>query len=199
MELEEMKTLWAEMSAAVEKQKKITDSIIIKMTRSNYRNKINKIRVPEFIGSFLCMAGAALIVFNFRQLTPWYLAVCGILACLVLVLLSFLSVIAIRSLQRISITDNNYREALLAYAKGRLQFVRIQKINFCLAALLMVTILPVIGELINGQDVFKKPGLWLSYAVLFPFFYWVSTWVFHKYLKIINDAETILKELGNNG
>ena len=83
MELEEMKTLWAEMSAAVERQKKITDSIIIKMTRSNYRNKINKIRVPEFIGSFLCMAGAALIVFNFRQLTTWYLAVCGIVACLV--------------------------------------------------------------------------------------------------------------------
>ena len=33
MELEEMKTLWGEMSMEIEKQKKLTDSLIIKMTQ----------------------------------------------------------------------------------------------------------------------------------------------------------------------
>ncbi len=45
MEFEEMQSVWQEMSAEIEKQKKITDSIIIKMTKSNYRNKINSTSV----------------------------------------------------------------------------------------------------------------------------------------------------------
>ena len=56
MELEEMQLVWQEMSAQIETQKKITDSIIIKMTKSNYeRNRLNNIRIPEMAGAFTCL------------------------------------------------------------------------------------------------------------------------------------------------
>ena len=51
MEFEEMQSVWQEMSAEIEKQKKITDSIIIKMTKSDYRNRLNNIRIPEMVHS----------------------------------------------------------------------------------------------------------------------------------------------------
>ncbi len=39
MELEEMKLLWADVSIKLEKQKILTDSLIIQMTEVKYRNQ----------------------------------------------------------------------------------------------------------------------------------------------------------------
>ena len=39
MELEEMKVLWQEMSQQVEKQKSLTDKLIIEMTQQKYAQK----------------------------------------------------------------------------------------------------------------------------------------------------------------
>ena len=58
MEFEEMKFLWEEMSGKIEQQKKLTDSLIIKMTKSDYKNKLMKIFIPEMIGSLICFADA---------------------------------------------------------------------------------------------------------------------------------------------
>ncbi len=41
MELEEMKTLWEEMSLKVEKQQIVTDQLIMEMTQQKYKNKFN--------------------------------------------------------------------------------------------------------------------------------------------------------------
>jgi len=68
MEIEEMKILWDDMTGALEKQKNLTDSIILKMTKTSYRNKINKILIPEVIGSAVCLAAALFILFFFSQL-----------------------------------------------------------------------------------------------------------------------------------
>ena len=95
MELEEMKTLWGEMSIEIEKQKKLTDSLIIKMTQADYRNKISKILIPEAIGALVCFAGILFILINIQKLNNWYLLVCGITSALILFVLPLLSLKAV--------------------------------------------------------------------------------------------------------
>ena len=195
MEFEEMKSLWEEMSGKIEQQKKIIDSVIIKMTKSDYKNKIMKIFIPELIGALVCFVAAIYILFSFQKLDRWYLNVCSVVSILILILLPVLSFNAIHKIRSVNILDNNYKESLLEYSKGKRQFVFIQKLSFYLGAVLLLVVLPVMGQLIAGKDLFIETRLWLWYAIGYPFFYVFSKWVFRKYAKTTVEAEEILKEL----
>jgi hypothetical protein len=195
MEFEEMKSLWGEMSEKIEQQKKLTDSLIIKMTKSDYKNKIKKIFIPELIGAVMCFAGALFILISYQKLDTWYLMVCGIVSVLILFLLPVLSFNAMHKIRSVNILKNNYKESLLEYSKGKQQFVFIQKLSFYLGAVLLLTILPVMGQLTAGKDLFIESRLWLWYAIGYPFFYGFSKWVFRKYAKATVEAGDILKEL----
>ncbi len=197
MELEEMKMLWDEMSVALEKQQRITDSLIIKITQANYKDKVSRILIPETIGALICIISCIVILFNFDKLSTRYLQACGVLTALILVLLSSLSITSVCKIRTLNISDHNYKEILLEYSKSKIQFVFAQKMNFYLGAILMLTLSPVIGQLINGVDLFKETRLWLWYAIGFPFYYFFARWVFKKYVKITTDAGNILKELEN--
>ena len=195
MELEEMKLQWAQMSVELAKQKKITDSLILKMIKSNYRNQISKLIIPEAIGSFICLAEGLYLVLNLQKLPTWYLLACGIISSIILFFLPLLSMKAVRNMQRVTISLNNYKQSLLEYSKGKMQFVYAQKVSFYLGAVLLVTGLPAMGMIVAGKDLFTATSLWLFYAIGFPFFYFFAKSVFKSYIKKTADAECILKEL----
>jgi hypothetical protein len=197
MELEEMKSLWGEMSGKIDQQKKLTDSLIIKMTRSDYKNKIMKIFIPELIGALVCFGAALYILFSLQKLDEWYLVVCGIVSVLILFLLPILSFNATNKIRSLNILANNYKQSLLEYSKGKRQFIFVQKLSFYLGAVLLLTVLPVTGQLIAGKDLFIESRLWIWYAIGYLFFYGFSKWVFRKYAKATVEAEEILKELEN--
>ncbi len=195
MELEEMKAQWGEMSVEMEKQKKLTGSLIIKMTRVNYNNKLSKIFIPEAIGSAVGFGIVVFILINIRELNTWYLMVCGIVSALILVILPVLSIRSILKMRSVNISANNYKQSLLEYSKGKIRFVFAQKLTFYLGAILMLTSLPVMGALIAHKDVFKVASVWYWYVIAFPLFYWFAKWVFKSYIKMLAGAENILKEL----
>jgi hypothetical protein len=197
MEIDEMKTLWDEMSMEIRKQKIFTESIIIEITQSNYKNKLSRILIPEIIGAFACLAGILFILVSFQKLDRWYLLGCGIVSILILFLLPVLSIKAIHNIRSVHISENNYKQSLLEYAKGKLQFVLVQKRSLYLGSILMLVILPVMGKLIGGTDFFKSTSVWYWYAIGFPFFYYFARWVFKSYNRTASDAENILKELDN--
>lgn len=195
MELDEMKSLWTEMSVSIEKQQKTSDALLLQMTKGNYRRKLNKIWIPEAIGIFVCAIALIYLLFNFHQLNTWYLLSCGVIAAFILVLLPVLSVRAIYKLHALKISAGNYKETLLACSKAKIEFVWVQKLNFLLGSILMLTILPLMAQLIAGVDLFKATRLWYWYVIGFPFFYYFSAWVFRSYVNTTNDAECILREL----
>src|SRR5882757_4424068 len=195
MELEEMKTLWTEMSVEIEKQKKLTGSLIIKMTQANYKNKINKILIPEATGSIICFASLVFILINIQKLNNWYLLTCGIISVIILFVLPILSIKAVRRMMSVNILNSDLKRSLLEYSKSKKQFVSVQKLNFYLGAILMLTTLPVTAQIIGETDLFIKTRLWLWYAIAFPFFYGITKWVFKSYNKTSTAAENILKEL----
>lgn len=198
MELEEMKIRWETMSAAMEQQKKLTDSLIIKMIRLRYRNSINHVFWAEAISSIGCFALAGYILFNIPQLDKDYLLACGIGAAAILIALPLFSISILQRLRSLNIQANSFKQSLQEYSKGRMRFLSFQKISFYLSALLMVLALPVMGKLIGRKDLFIEARLWMWYAVGFIFFCGAASWVFRKYKKATERAENILKELEND-
>lgn len=195
MELEEMKQLWTEMSLKIDAQKKISESLVIKMTQLNYQNKISKIWIPEAIGSLVCIGALAFILIHFQKLNTWYLASCGLISLLILIILPVLSIWAVRSMLSVNIVNHNYKQSLTAYSNGKTRLAFVQKSSFYLGAMLLLAIFPVMGKLIGGKDIFKVIEVWYCYIMAYPFFHVFARWVFKRYMKIATDAENILREL----
>jgi len=195
MEFDEIKTLWDEMSDQISHQRKMTESLIVRMTRTDYRNKFLKIWIPEALGTCICFAAAVYMIADFKKLDTWYLMLCGIISVFILFILPLLSFYAVHRIRSVNILQNNYKQTLQEYSIGNRRFAMIQKLSFYLCAVLLLTSLPVMGQLIAGKNLFIEGRLWLWYAVGYPFFYGLSRWVFRKYAKVTKEAEDILKEL----
>ncbi len=197
MELEEMKNLWAEMSAAIEKQKRVSDAQILQMTRIRYRHTLNRIVVPELLGVLVCLASAVFISADVEQLKTPYIRVCALASVFIMLLLSVLSAIASLKLRSVNISGNDYKQSLTQYAKRKMQFVFVQKLSFYLGAVLVLTILPVMTQLISKVDFFKETRGWFLYVIGFPFFMLFTSRVFKSYRRTTAHAENLLRELDN--
>ena len=196
MELDEMKTMWTEMSEKIDKQKHLTDKLIINMTQLQYKNKLQKISTPELIGTVICFAFAAMILVNFNKYDSLYLKTCGIISAMILVVLPVLSLRAIFALSNLNIMTGNPREVLTSYAKGKHRLLFVQKLSFILTFVLMITTLPVMLMIMGGKTTHVKPEVWLWFIpiglVIFILF---ARWVYGYYLKTVNKIEELLKEL----
>ena len=132
MELEELRNEWQEMSKEIEKQKILTDKLIIDMTQKKYKNKLNSISIPETIGTVICFAAAIYIFINFSLLDSWYMQLSGIFTALFCIVLPILSLKSIFGMQKINISTSNYKQSLERFALNKKRFALIQKVSFYL-------------------------------------------------------------------
>lgn len=195
MELDELKNQWNEMSANIGDEKQMTDSKILKMTETRYMDKIRKIKITEITGAAFCCLALIFIVSGMNKLEPWYLMMCGIISVSMLILMPALSIGALYRIKSPNISSNNYKQALSDHNTNKIHFINVQKLSLCFGALLFVAILPVMGKLMSGKDLFKSATIWYIYSVGFPFLYYFASWVFKKYNSSLNKAGTMLRDL----
>ena len=196
MDLEEIKNQWDKMSKDIKKQKILTDKLIIDMTQEKYNNKLKLISIPETIGTVICFAGAIYIFINFGKLDTWYMQLSGLFTALFCIILPILSLRSIFGMQKLDMSNNNYKQSIEKFAKSKKQFVLIQKVSFYLSFILVLVCLPVAGKLMNNKDLFLESKVWLWYIPFgFVFLYFISRWVFKKYKSATTSAENLLKEL----
>ncbi len=199
MELEEMQTVWSDISDQLEKQKKLTDKMIIMMTQERYRKKWNKIAYPEILGTIICYAMAILIIVKLNTLDTWYNAVFGVSCAIILLVLPVLSLRSINKMSSINFYENTYKDTLITYTKHKKQFQSLQKASYYLSFLLIFLILPVTSKIIGGKDLFDDVDKLWSIAFFIPFgiifFIFFAKWVKKIYGKNMEAAENILKDL----
>ncbi|MBL86887.1 MAG: hypothetical protein CMO82_09555 [Winogradskyella sp.] len=196
MELEEMKSLWEDMSQKVDQQKILTDQLILDMTKERYENRMRRISVPETISAFVCFTAVIYLIINFNLLDVWYLQLSGVLTIVACLLLPILSLKSIKKMKAIDISKSTYKEVLVNYAKEKTKFMRLQKISFYASFLVLILAVITFGKIMKGIDVFimTEKLNWLvpsGIGVLFIF----SQWVLKKYKKATDSANDILKEL----
>jgi len=199
MELEEMKSLWIDMSQKFDQQKILTDKLIVDMTQKRYRNKLRGISIYEISGVIICFVIVCFIMINFKKLDTWYLIVSGILSVLFLIILPIFSLKSIRFIKQINISNNTYKQSLIDFAKGKERVIYIQKLNYYLSFPFLFLTVIISQKIINGGDIFLESDLvgWyvMPFAIVLQLVF--SKWVFRKYKNTIVSAETILKEVEN--
>ena len=89
MELEELQLAWTQMGKELETQKKLTNNMIMEMTRIRYKNKFKKISTYEKAGTVVCFGVAILILIKFNKLDMWYLQAAGILCLGFLIIMPY--------------------------------------------------------------------------------------------------------------
>lgn len=197
MELEDIQATWAQMSDQLEKQKILTNEIIMKMAQQDYKNRFDKIVGYESIGAFITYAAAALILFNFKDLDTWPLRICGVLTLVMMVVLPFFSLKYLRELRNIDLAEKNYKETIRVFAKRKQRFNRLLKLSVYMGFILMIIIIPVTNKLFNGIDVFAAPikkFWWWFLPIGFVLYYLFTKRIVACYTANIQKAAHILKE-----
>jgi hypothetical protein len=196
MELQELQTLWSEMSQELEQQKKLTNELIMKMTQERYSNKFQKISMYETIGAVICFISALFILLKFTVLDTWYLQLCGAFTVLFLILLPILTLGSLNRIKRINLAENSFKDTIVQFTKAKKQLLLLQRIGIYLSFLLMFTILPVASKIGKGKDLFLETNIWYVYLpVMAIFLFFFARWGYGCYKNITSSAENILGEL----
>ena len=198
MEIEELQATWTQMSEELEKQKKLTNEIIMNMTQERYTSKFRKISFYESLGAIICFIAAFYILANFTKLIGWIELSCGIFTLGFLILMPILVLRSLKDVQRLNIRDNSIRETLLEYTAMKKRLLILQQIGIYASFVLAFTMMPVASRILSNKDFFAVSrglpfygGIGLALIVLF--FY--ARWGYGCYKRITNSAEGILKEL----
>jgi len=198
MELEEMKTLWSEMSQEIEKQQRLTDKLIIDMTQERYTSKFSKIQMYESIGALVCFSIAFFIIANLGKLDTWYLMTFGGIAVAFLILMPILVLRSINRIKRLNIATNSYKETIIGFTRAKKELLSTQRFGIYLSFVIVLVIMPVTSKILNNKDFFIMDHgvrLWILVPILFLFLFFFSRWGYGCYKSITNSAENILNEL----
>lgn len=198
MELEEMQTLWTQLSSQLESQKKLTNKLIMEMTQQKFRNRFYKLSLYETSGAVICFVFAFIILLNLDKMNAWYLMLCSIVTLLFLVVLPILSLGAIKGMRSLNLAKHSYKETLLRFNKKRKNMLLIQKVAVMLGVVMMWVSIPVFSMIMNNKDFFTikhDPWLWVFTGAVTIGVILFSRYGYRGYQKVTNSAENVLKEL----
>ncbi|MEP0713972.1 hypothetical protein [Algoriphagus sp.] len=195
MELDEMKSLWADLSVQVEKQDKIQKEILLQITKQKFRNKLDGIRIPEIIGSLVCIGYAMYLLSHFSELELWYNQIFALISVLIMIVLPVSSLTAIRHMRRLRLDLHPPKVLLQKFTDSKIRFLKSQHYAIIFGAILMFTMLPPYAEL-TGSDSVSDPLFWIIFIPTGPvLMYVLSRWVLKKYKKVIASSEKMLQEM----
>ncbi|RXG32342.1 hypothetical protein [Leeuwenhoekiella marinoflava] len=197
MELEEMQATWSQMSDQLENQKRLTNKLIMEMTKERYKNKIGILSKYEGIGSVICFIVAILLISRFSELDTWYLLASGIFTILYLIILPVVVLLSISDMKSIDLTNSTYKDTFIAYTKKKRQFLLIQKTGIYLNFILLAVSLPVVVKVFKGKDIFitNIDLLYWYIPIMAVFLILFSIWGYAKYKRVTDSASHILEEL----
>ncbi|WP_291963489.1 hypothetical protein [Maribacter sp.] len=198
MELEELQSAWTQMSNEINHQKKLTNQIILDMTKQKYQNKFTTITKYETLGAIICFAIALVILINFQELDTWYLQVCGILTLSFLIVLPAMVLSTLKRIKNIDILNGSYKENLKLYVKTKNRLLRLQQIGIAVGLIGLVFIVPVTSKIISNKNVFLtslKTEQYIIFTITMVIMVFFCKWAYNGYLKVTRSAQELLQDL----
>lgn len=198
MELDDFKNTWDDLSASVTINENFKPQKLNKMKQPNLKKFLNNIILPETAGSIVCIAFAIYIGFNFENLTTIAYQILGIATILVLLILSAISLMSILPFYKIGNLNKTYSETLQDFATKKINFCKLQKINFLLTYVLFVLVI-ILSTRLFGVSTITESKYFFVFTFTFGFsvFLIFSKWVSKNYKKSIRTTEELLKDLSN--
>jgi len=199
MELDDMKTAWTDLSTQIEKQKQLTDKLIMTMTEERYKNKLSKIHTPELIATFVCIGLVVLIATHYHRYDTLFLQACAIFSIGFFLIMPMLSLRSIRRAQNLDILNKDHKQVLEEYAHAKRGILSVQKLSFYLSFILMIAALPVMLKIMAPEKTIK-PEVWYWYlpVTMTLFIYFAKKRVYRYYEKMATQAGELIKEIEDN-
>ena len=195
MELEEMQQAWGKLSQQVEKQAILTTHLVEQTAHQRYHSRLNSIKYSELAGTLVCYAAAGSVSVHLTQIEGLWMQVLAVLTIVVLLVLPILSLASVRAVRAVNISVATYVETIQTFARQKIRFQRLQKINVLLGLVLLLTSLPVFAS-IQGKDLSQIPYLWtVMVPVCGVVFLGFAYWVLRAYNKILADMESLLTDI----
>ncbi len=201
MNLEEMQQTWTDLSVKLDKQQKLTNSLIMQMTQQRYQSKIGVISFYESIGALICVLLGVYILFNFNRLDDNLHIILGTLTLLVLLGLPAVVLWSIRRLKQVNIFNSSLKETIIQFNKRRRFFLLIQKLGVFFAYPMFFGSMPVFSKVMGNKSMFESEGsvsLYVFIAIWTVLLFFFARWGYTKYKNITNRAGAILKELNED-
>lgn len=194
MELDEMKSLWQNLSVKVEKQEKIQKHILMEMTKKNYQNRLNSIYLPEIVGSVICFGYAGYFLFQIEKLELPINQVLAIFNTAVMIILPIISLWTLARLNALNIMEESPLLLVEKFKKQKTFFWKFQQFNLILSGLFAVSILPPLAELLGKKDLVMEPFFWLIYVPIgLILIYIFGKMTIRKYNRSLKEAQQLIE------
>lgn len=171
-ELEELRTIWSEMSDKLDRQKQLTDQLILQMAHEKSSSRLQRIVTMEGVG-IVAVALILLALFSrFYLLDNWLQITGGVFSALVLLISLIMGGRIIFQARRIDVSQNNYQQNL-TYFKALKKTLRLYKrLSIVLNIFLPFFLLPVVFKLFFDRDLLTDLAAFgsalLAIALLVP-------------------------------
>jgi hypothetical protein len=196
MELDEMKSLWEDLSVKVEKQEKIQKEILMEMTQKKYRQKIGHIAFSEILGSIICFACAVYFIYKFPALQNPINQVLMVFNILVVTVLPIFSLKSIWQLNQLDLGVSSPSEVMEKFKRNKQRFWKVQKYGLYLSGLFLLSVLPPLAELAGEQSMVQKSWFWWGYVPFgFVFLFFFTRFVMKKYQGSLKDSEHVIQNM----
>lgn len=196
MDLDKMKEIWSEMSDQLEKQKKLTNQIILKMTQERSKNRLNKLINFEIIGSIISMSLIILIVVNFDKLDNWLMLTAGIVSIIIFVVSTLMSLNFIKKAKKIDVVKNSYKQTLKDFATCYKTYQIHMKLSTILGIAMVFVFLPVMAKILSNKDVLSDlEEFWeslIACSIILPVVWYI---IYKFYSRNMEEVNRLLKDL----
>lgn len=191
-----MKSLWTDLSLKLEKQDKIQKELLMEITKQKFRNRLNYIRIPEILGSLVCVGYAMYLLSRFSDFELWYNQVFVLITIFILIALPAASLTALKGMRDLKIDSETPSAILEKFIKNKIRFWNIQRYGMILGAIIMITMLASLAELKGSDEVISNQKFWLIYVPgVFTLYFFFTRWALKKYRRVIDSSEKLLQEL----
>lgn len=198
MELEELQSAWTQISDELNHQKKLTNQIILDMTKQRYQNKFSTITKYETLGAVVCFVIALFVLLNFGKLDTWYLQICGVLTLSFLIILPAMVLTTLKRIKNIDILNGSYKENLKFYLKTKNRLLRLQQIGIAVGFIGLLFIVPVTSKIISNKNVFLtslKTEQIVVFTITLIVMVFFCRWAYKGYVKVTQSAQELIQEL----
>lgn len=183
MELEEIKSVWKEMSQDIERQKNLTNDLIIEMAHRKSSSRIKTIMYAESVGALVSVFGAVYLIINFGSFdySGSIFAALGLI--LVLILSCVLGVRIVMQARDINISTLSYLQVLNNFNKLKATLRVYKRLSQVLYVLMPFLILPVFTDLVFDKNIFDDTSEFIETLVICVIVLPVVWWIVLKFYK----------------
>lgn len=199
MDLDEMKMAWSDMSVQLEQQKKLTDSIILKMTQEKSSSRLGRIIAAETIGVYFTIGALFYVILNFNKFDNW-LEITGGIGTLAIMLLGIVfGLKIIRKAKQIDLTKHDLNTTLAYFTSFKSTLGFYKKLSIVTNVIGPIFIFPAAFALFSDKDLLENPDAAIVGVIATILIVPVVLWLIIKfYKKNIGAVNTAFNDLKNN-